>query len=537
MSVNEKRMPRIGANAPFGRIGRMLGFRWVFFWTMPIPFHPLLLWALLLAPPALILHRVYEIATGRSGGVTAFGLLMAAALIAIPMSIPIICWFGLAFRLPLVQALLIAGAMVLIAFEAAAGHSPLWHGALPAGFALLFLAQRFGGPIYLRRLEAENAAFAPIEPGQRQVAFEGDTIGGGYGRWLFDHCDVAKAAALGGSGRSPAKDRRFYRLSPSDFDRIKDMAGTAPPTDWTISSDPAKPIVAAPGPLLESDAMRVRTAPHRAPLWLIDGRRTALEVEIDGEARRLVGGEAALVGNWPFFVAFYATSITHAHMNRWVIGFVRKKPVHIGPARIYDLIAHAFVARPESGGTVVADASPIFHELEDAIGGARGDALDALERLIGSIGKDDREHVRVHTLLANPHYVFGQGRRLIDAIRKAAPTDDKQAVRVLAQLLSSLPDTEWQELSSEIIDLLNSKRLAFRLLGGDDPSLINAPESVKREHVVMSYELMTYAPRLYERLGELGEPARKLVMGLGELGRWPIPLARARDQLDRGRSI
>jgi hypothetical protein len=537
MGVDEKRMPRIGASAPFGRIGRMLGFRWVFFWTMPIPFHPLLLWALLLAPPALIAHRAYEIASGKSGGVTAFGLLLAAGLIAIPMSIPVISWFGLAFRLPLVQALLTAGAMVLIAFEVAAGHSPMWHGVLPAGFALLFLVQRFGGPIYLRRLETENAAFAPIERGQRQVAFEGDTVAGGYGRWLFDHCDVAKAAAIGGGGRSPAKDRRFYRLSPSDFDRIKNLVGTAPPADWTISSDPDKPVAVAPGPLLEPDAIRVRTAPHRAPLWLIDGRRTTLEVDYDGKARRLVGGEAALVGNWPLFVAFYATSITHPHLSRWVIGFARRKPVQLGTTRIYDLIARAFPPRPESGGAVVADASALIHELENAIGEARRDALDALELLIGSIGKDDREHVRAHTLLANPHYAFGQGRRLIDAIRKAAPTDDKQAVRVLAQLLSALPDEEWQELSSEIIDLLNSKRLAFRLLGGDDPSLINAPESVKREHVVMSYELMTYAPRLYERLGELGEPARRLIMGLGELGRWPVPLAKARDQLDRSRSI
>ena len=58
------------------RLFHALGFRWVFVWTMPIPFHPLIPLAMLVAIPVLIAWRIAQVATGGSGGATWTGLLL-----------------------------------------------------------------------------------------------------------------------------------------------------------------------------------------------------------------------------------------------------------------------------------------------------------------------------------------------------------------------------------------------------------------------------------------------------------------------------
>ena len=103
-----------------------------------------------------------------------------------------------------------------------------------------------------------------------------------------------------------------------------------------------------------------------------------------------------------------------------------------------------------------------------------------------------------------------------------------------AQLIAALPADEYRALADRLLVLLNSKELAFRLLGSDDPDIMEAPESERRKHVVGGFRLLRSVPRLYERLGELGEAARPLVMALGETGRWPAPLVEARRLLDGG---
>ena len=50
--------------------------------------------------------------------------------------------------------------MVLLAVDAATGAVPGWAGAIPAAWLGLFLAQRFVGPVYLRRLQAAQRGFS-----------------------------------------------------------------------------------------------------------------------------------------------------------------------------------------------------------------------------------------------------------------------------------------------------------------------------------------------------------------------------------------
>ena len=87
------------ARAPFGRIGEALGFRWIMpIGTIPLPFHPWLAKLLPFAIPALVLHRIVIASQGEAGGVSWRGLFVAAALLTIPLAIPIVQWLAMAFR-------------------------------------------------------------------------------------------------------------------------------------------------------------------------------------------------------------------------------------------------------------------------------------------------------------------------------------------------------------------------------------------------------------------------------------------------------
>ena len=513
------------------RLFHALGFRWVFVWTMPIPFHPLIPLAMLVAIPVLIAWRIAQVATGGSGGATWTGLLAAAALLAIPLTIPIVNWFALVFRLAHIQALLIGGAMLLIAVEVALGRAPPGLAALPLAYAALYLVQRIGGPIALRRIEQENAAFTPIDPGARQIIFEGDTVAGSYGSWLMGHCDLADVLVTPSArkvrGVRPM-NKRYIRLTPAHADEVRAAITYLREDNWWIGDGG---IVTTPAGPADPDAIRIRTRRHHSPLWLIEGYRLLIEIEVDGRVQRLIGGKAAVVGNIPLFVAFRWIAI-FGGKSQWVVGFARAKAADLGTSRIYDMLAHALPPLPEAGATRFTDGSALVAEATRRADERRAEGRAALDELIDSLGKDDRTYVTTYALLRHREVAFGQGERLCDGLAKARETDDKLAATTFARLLGELPNDEYKALSGRLIALLNSKALAFRLLGGDDPNLVNAPARERDKHVIGGFSLVKNAPRLYERLSELGEPARFIIMGLGELGRWPDALQKARDRLD-----
>ena len=513
------------------RLFHALGFRWVFVWTMPIPFHPLIPLAMLVAIPVLIAWRIAQVATGGSGGATWTGLLAAAALLAIPLTIPIVNWFALVFRLAHIQALLIGGAMLLLAVEVALGRAPPGLAALPLAYAALYLVQRIGGPIALRRIEQENAAFTPIDPGTRQIIFEGDTVAGSYGSWLIRHCDVAEVIVTPSlrqiRGIIPM-DKHYARLPLAEVAEVRDAIDAACVSGWSIGDDG---ILTMPGAAPQPDAIRIRTRRHRSPLWMISGERLTMEIECDHRVQRLVGGNAALVGNLPLFVAFRWIAI-FGGTSHWAVGFARNKPTILGTSRIYDMLENALPPLPEGGATRFADPAAQIAETKRRAEENRAEAREALDKLLATAGDDDPYYVSTYELLRYPEVVIGHGERLCDALLKAKDADDKRAVTTFAQLIGVLPDEEYAALSGRLIALLNSKALAFRLLGGDDPNLVNAPARERDKHVIGGFSLVKNAPRLYERLSELGEPARFIIMGLGELGRWPDALQKARDRLD-----
>lgn len=517
--------------APFGRIGAALGFRWIMpIGTIPLPFHPwlarLLPWGIL----ALVAYRLVSFGIGEDGGVGWRTLLVATGLLAVPMAIPIVSWLAMAFRVPLLQGLLIGGAMVLMAVDAATGALPGWAGAVPAAWIGLFLAQRFGGPIYLRQLEAANAAFERVQPGGRLVIVERDRVATDYANRLsFEYALARVAVEPDLRGRSnKLAERTYHRMSPEDWPSVSERIKRLQPKGWVVIGERvATPGIADPG---DQPPIRTRMRRHRAPLWLLGGRREALEIEDGRSVSRLVGGEASLTGRWPLFTCFYWLSIFGGR-SQWFVGFAREKPVDLGTTRFWDLAPRVFEPLAEGRPPPYADAAPLLAALDTLAVEAREEADELLIKLL----RLDPDLPLVWPMhVQESELASGHGPELCDCLAAAKAAKYEQAARMSAQLIAALPADEYRALADRLLVLLDSKELAFRLLGSDDPDIIEAPESERRKHVIGGFRLLRSVPQLYERLGELGEAARPLVMGLGEAGRWPAPLVEARRLLDGG---
>ena len=214
--VNRSARRGLGGVAPFGRLGRWLGFRWAFpIGTMAVPFHPLLARVLPWLPVAVVAYVGALTLAGRDGAVSPGWLLSAAALLGLLLSVPVLQYAFLAFRLALLQGALVSGAMALIAVDVAAGRSAWGWGVLPAAYAASYLVQRLGGPLALRRVERRNAELAPWDPGHRGVEVTGwradETA-----QWLVEHCDLPRVSASGGLSR--------LRVDAATYARVGEVA-------------------------------------------------------------------------------------------------------------------------------------------------------------------------------------------------------------------------------------------------------------------------------------------------------------------------
>lgn len=518
--------------APFGRIGAALGFRWIMpIGTIPLPFHPLLAWLLPFGIIALVLYGASAAVAGLSNGVSWWSLLVAAAALAVPLAIPIVQWLAMAFRVPLLQALLIGGAMILLGVDAATGAVPPWAGAIPAAWLGLFILQRIGGPIYLRRLQASNAAFGRIDPGKRLVIVEGDYTGASYGSHLaFEYAVARVASEPDRSRRSNAlKPQTIHRLSDEDWPAVAARTEQVQPRGWVVSGNRIKvPGIADPG---SEPPLRVRMRRHRAPFWLIGGRREMLEIRDGARVHRLVGGSAELTGGWPLFTFFYYLNIftgSGRAEGRLVAGFVPNRTIELGTTRFWDMIPRAFSPLAEAAAPPYADPAPLHAELDRLEASSREEDAALLERLL----RLEQPLPPVwHRMLGRPELFAGRGAELCDCLAAAKEAKNETAVRLCAQLIAALPPAEFVALRERLLALLNSKALAFRLL--DEGADLHAPEREKRKHVIGGFRLLRTVPQLYERLGELGEPARRLIMLLGELSRWQPPITAALETLDR----
>lgn len=512
--------------APFGKVGARLGFVWIMpIGTLPLPFHP---WLARLLPwliTALIAHAIWLTLSGSGEGVRWQSLLVTALVLGVVMSIPIVNWLAMTFRFPLLQGLAIGGAMVLIAIEAWTGAAPGAMAAFPVLFGTLFVVQSIAGPVLLARMQAVNAAFVAVRPGRRRVMFFDDRTSTSYGSWLIENCDVACVSTRQTVGRSrDKKPQTYYRLSPADLAAVRMRVERVRPDGWWVGANrvlvPEIPV--APG----EPPIRVTLRAHTTPLWIVTGKRMLIEIDDGVSVQRMIGGQAERVGPLPLFTCFYWGAI-FGGKSRWIAGFARRKPVEMGVASGYSLLAQAF---PKLGDRAChyADAGPLIAQLDALDAGQRAAAQAILDGLLDA---DRAVPGNWSPLLRRGDIAFGQGEALCArlAAAKAARHDD--AVFLSAQLIAMLPHDEFQALSRTVLVLLNSKELAFRLLGGTSQEVLSLPEAERRKHVIGGFSLVRRVPQLYARLGELGEPALPLITSLGTLGRWPAPLRAAYKQI------
>ena len=504
-----------GGVAPFGRLGRWLGFRWVFpIGTLAVPFHPLLARALLWLPALLVAYTAALTIAGRDGGVSPLGLLLAAASLGLLLSVPVLQYAFLVFRLPVVQGALVCGAMVVIALDVAADRTAMVWGVLPAAFATLYLLQRFGGPVALRRAERRNATVTRVVPGHRGLEVTGwqaqDTA-----RWLVEHCDLPRVSAAG---------RSRLRVDAATYARVGEVS-TRITTGFTREDGDVLVVQD-----LQPTAVQVHA--HRRRGWwrLLGGDQTTWEVTDGDLTQRLVSTKPSLVRGPPVFACFRFVAV-FGGKSQWVIGFSRRTVPT--PADGREGLAHAFPPLVETPRTVV-DSVEVLAPLEGALADAHrryGALLDELAAAPDLSFRGARGAPDLTVLVrATEGLVAGSGERLCDLVDRAKEEHGRRLAVVCAQALARLPLEEYRSLTSRILSIVSSRILSLQWDITPDLDVRPLPRNLPRFGDQAGFGLLVLAPQLYERLGELDDPrGLRLVEGLAAEAGWIHPLTRARD--------
>lgn len=522
----------------FGGIFRKAGFRWIFpIGTLPIPYHPLVGLLFILGPPLWIAWLGISAIIDTGGAVRWWQPLAAAFLLGIPMSIPIVAWAMMAFRAPLAQGALFAGSMLLLAIEVATDRTSLWWAVLPAAFVLLYAVQRIGGQRALARLETAAQSWTPIDPGDMTVVVTDEKHSGEKARYLLKRCDIARIASVPGPplrGLRKAQQRMLHRLSPAVARRMDDIVtGHMPPgcrrdemmaDGWSIPAPTnAEPVLVRP---IGDDVvvgLTVDTIAYRSPLWMVRGKLRRLRVYGSGIDRQLVCGSASSASRWPIFVFFHWTAI-FGGQSEWCVGFLRDRTVQLGPeAYGYQLLPHAFIARPEAGGRT--DES-LFDDASDSAATAKASVADVATAALVSQRHRlaewrwatlSREGTRldkaVFERLFDPH-----GTRDLDDARTllAGLGDAKEGRRafeahLLASMIASLPEPLFAASETELADILNSRILAGKWLITPELDLKDVPKNCPRFGSYGGFGLIDAVPELYDRFAALGPQRAKFV--------------------------
>ena len=283
--VTKSTFPPSGPGAPFGKIGRALGFRWVWYFTLPLPFHPLFL-------PLALFGIVAWAGFGASGELIGarydwIALLVVAAIIGIWLSVPVAAWFLLALGGPLIQSVAILGAMALLAVECWHGRvHPAWS-VLPVTYFALFLVQSIGGPIWLQVLRKQQASHMPLDAIGCAISLPDR---GFDGKTLLKSCDIASVHVP--TATPSGKTRRYFWLSPSQEARLLSALSGELPRAWSLQEREDGAILTweeAPEP---RNPVILRHGRYRAPFWWVTGLRHVTATGPQGRARLLRGRPA-----------------------------------------------------------------------------------------------------------------------------------------------------------------------------------------------------------------------------------------------------
>lgn len=355
---------------PMARVLRMLGFRLVFpIGTLPLPYHPLIFPLALVSLLGWIGWSAYDTLVNTGDGDLWWRPLPVFLVLGILMSVPILSWLAMIFRVPLLQGLIGLAVPVLVTVEVVTGTLPPAWGLVPVAYVGLFLFQLWYGPRWLARIEKENAAFEPLQPGQATLALEWRAHQ--PESYLADG-NIARIWARKLSGR---KGWLIHRLSLEDADRLEAAAEGWLPRGWTISRYNGRATLKQPCARPPADAIRVWDGRARSPLWAVTGLRE-YGMRIDGRAVRLRFGTARLIGKVPLFIGFHWTAILGGK-SQWQFGFPRMKShlVKLEALQHGSCLMTLIAPRPEDGGvTDTAHMATLLAQCEQRAASNRREA-------------------------------------------------------------------------------------------------------------------------------------------------------------------
>lgn len=504
---------------PLGRLFRALGFRWVFpFGTMPIPYHPLVFPVAIAVLLAWAVWSAFSAVAGLDGGDATWAHMLAVALaLAIPMSIPIVSWVGIVFRVHLLQGLLFLMAMVLLAIDCASGRAAVGWAMFPATYFGLFAVQFALGPWWLRRLEAERERFTPLHPGQASVAFAAfDWVA----RDLIRQGAIARlhAPAL----RGTVKQKAYHWLKPQDADALRAATGGMTMPGWSFEGAEGGEVLVREGADRPSDAIVVRAGSYTAPAWLVTGLKQ-IEARGGGAFSRFTYGEPMVVDRLPLFMLFRWTSLVGN--NEWVAGFPRRKAAHL-PELDQEKgrsVAALFAARGANGTPHdEAGLSDLYAEIEGQralLAGQRDAAAAELPEFWKRLaeGKPSRGFLTTLQVLAREPELLDSANVpiVLDWLERARDLPSMHQVHSAARLLDAFPADLLAPHAERLSQILNSRRLALQWNVSEVKDWNAVP---KRTPVfagsVAGFGLYLSVPQLYARLATICPDMRNVERGL-----------------------
>jgi hypothetical protein len=526
------------ALAPFGRVGHWLGWRWAMpLGTLVLPYHPWiarfgpwLVVALLIAYP---IGQAIEAGTMRALAGDWTRPLWIALILAIPLSAPLLQWLAYLFRIPLLQLMLAPVAMVLLAAASLVGAEPIAMLAIPALYFGWHAVGTLWGRILLRRLQARATAVegaarlgAPGDPPILLV--EDDEKGGGRASHLAREAMAAlDQPHLYYRSRDPKTHRSsvisLWRIDSGDVETIRAIAADLPGCSVQPDKSNGTYLVqlADDGP--PDPAVELAFGPWPTRLTPLKGTLSILTVRRPGQpAMEYVHGSAAGYAWVAGFSLFYMFSLTGR--GRWQFGFPRTCEAQVGQAKtIGQAFAALAIETPEA--LRCADPAPLLAVLQRRVTDLFAEELADLDALLADPAQWP---FRTFKLIGRSPEILSERAdaiwRVLIACRDAKMV---RQMRALAALVADFSAYDFAVRGQDIIDLLNSRAVA-----GENRHVRISKADLKSGSLPFAgFGLLSFAPRLYARLGELGEPARSLVMALGELTKWPPALVEARDRL------
>jgi hypothetical protein len=478
---------------------------------------------------------VFGVASGGGSPVSWWALLVTGLVLAVPLSIPVLNIFAFAFRVPLLQAFCFLGAMILLAAEVAIGTRPLLLGLLPLSFFLLFALQRVGGPILLARLERDNDAVRPVEPGEALVRLHLS----GRSEQRFREAEQLMrvkglAQLLVPTGFFGRRGRLFLRPTTEAYDMLRKVV---PPRDLHASGrglwiDPVDV-----GRLRPEIDVRVR----HGGTFLLMGEVGIATVRSAGTRQRLSFGRPAIVGNWPLFTFFYDARIFSGSTGngRWYAGFVPGRATALRQERAHNLLDAVFAdAQPsikvglEHLRGELQPLRPYFTKRAAAEARRRRAVRRACLRALEDFASTGKVTLKVigADFTEEPDLLRGKGALLCEALSSAKVKRQRTAALVAANLLSALPRDEFVSLEEQLLPLLGSRVLALEWQITPELDVKPLPKDCPKWGEIAGFGLMSRVPGLWERLGELGPLATRITaLFIKEVGERPM-LVTARER-------